>query len=188
MAQSKFMDSLLWVNYQYRISENLHFSDSSQSPLEQEDIISFESLDWYPIDTNYIVWAKVELSPDAEPFEMPTTTERKPVYRQFAWLQFELMDSTIRIPVYENLALRKRPGFADHLFFPFTDLSNAFGSYGGGRYLDLTVPEGDSILIDFNRAYNPYCAYNGRYSCPIPPAANHIPLTIKSGVRYTLKH
>ncbi len=80
------------------------------------------------------------------------------------------------------------PRFKGQLFFPFTDLSSGFGSYGGGRYIDLHIPPSDSILIDFNRSYNPYCAYNGRYSCPIPPRENHINFEITAGVRYTIKH
>ncbi len=182
------MDSLIWVNYQYQHEQNTEFLDSVQSPLEKQDRLDFRSLDWFPLDTNYIVWARVELTPEAKPFEMPTTTDRKPKYRQYGILHFNLFDSTYAIPVYENLRITKMKMYKDHLFFPFSDLSNGFGSYGGGRYLDLKKTEGDSILIDFNRAYNPYCAYNGRYSCPIPPSENHIDSEIKAGVRYTVKH
>lgn len=187
-AQSAFADSLLWENYQYRHNENQEFADSSHSPLTTEDLQNFSSLNWFPIDTNFIVWARLELSPDSEPFELATTTERKPLYRQYGILHFSLGDSIYAIPIYQNLGLIKNPIYQDYLFFPFTDLSNSFGTYGGGRYLDVRIPVGDSILLDFNRAYNPYCAYNERYSCPIPPRENHIDFEIRAGVRYEVSH
>ncbi len=187
-SQSALMDSLIWLNYQYRISENAEFADSSHSPLTEEDRQHFYSLNWFPIDTNFIVWASLELTPEAKPFEMPTTTDRMAKYRQYAFLTFSLSDSIFKIPVYQNLRLLGKKGYEDYLFLPFTDLSNGFGTYGGGRYLDFRMPPGDSLLIDFNRAYNPYCAYNGRYSCPIPPPKNHINFKIKAGVRYEVTH
>lgn len=188
LGQSAEMDSLLWVNYEYRHEQNLEFADSAESPLEEADRLEFSSLDWYPVDTNFMIWARLELTPDTEPFEMPTTTDRKPKYRQFGILHFQLADSIFAIPVYRNMRLKTIPKYQDYLFFPFTDLSNGFGSYGGGRYLDVRIPEGDSLLLDFNRCYNPYCAYNGRYSCPIPPRANQINFEISAGIRYTVKH
>lgn len=187
-AQSAEKDSLLWLNYEYRLAQNLEFADSTETILEEADYLEFSSLDWYPVDTNFMVWARLELTPNTVPFDMPTTTDRKPRYRQYGILRFQLSDSTFALPVYRNLRLKSIPKYQDHLFFPFTDLSNGFGTYGGGRYLDVTIPEGDSILLDFNRCYNPYCAYNGRYSCPIPPAENQINFKISAGVRYTVKH
>jgi hypothetical protein len=114
-------------------------------------------------------------------FKMKTTTDRQPEYRTYGTLTFKLFDSTIRLQVYQNVELIKKPGFEDYLFVPFTDNTSADESYGGGRYLDLRVPLSKSIEVDFNRAYNPYCAYNHKYSCPIPPAENHIPLKMKAG-------
>jgi uncharacterized protein (DUF1684 family) len=187
-AQSGFADSLLWENYQYRLRENQDFADSTESPLNESDRLDFTSLNWFPVDTNFMVWARLERTPETEAFEMPTTTERKPIYRQYGILHFSIGDSSFAVPVYQNLGLIKMPQYKDYLFFPFTDLSNGFGTYGGGRYLDIRIPEGNSLLLDFNRAYNPYCAYNDRYSCPIPPSENHIPFTIRAGVRYEVKH
>ena len=75
------------------------------------------------------------------------------------------------------------PEYIDYLFLPFTDNSNGEESYTGGRYLDLQIPENDKIILDFNQAYNPYCAYSGRYSCPIPPSENHISFPVLAGVK-----
>ncbi len=78
--------------------------------------------------------------------------------------------------------------FENYLFLPFTDLTNGNGTYGGGRYIDLEIPKGDTMVIDFNKSYNPYCAYNGKYSCPIPPKENDLNIAIKAGVKNYSKH
>jgi uncharacterized protein (DUF1684 family) len=116
---------------------------------------------------------------------MPTSTARRPQYRKFGELRFVLQGQPQHLTVYQNLELMKRPGFADYLFVPFTDLSNGRGSYGGGRYLDLRIPPAGTatMLLDFNRAYNPSCAYDHRFSCPIPPAENHLEVAIPAGVK-----
>ncbi len=158
------------------------YANPEESPLLPEDLAEFEGHDYFPIDTNWMITAKVILTPDSVPFEMATTTERRPVYRQFAWLEFEHKDTTLRLAVYQNLRLIEREEYKNYLFLPFGDATNGNASYGGGRYLDLRIPEGDSIYIDFNQCYNPYCAYNGRYSCPRIPLVNLLPITITAGV------
>ncbi|MFC7667025.1 DUF1684 domain-containing protein [Hymenobacter humi] len=102
-----------------------------------------------------------------------------------ASLRFVLQGQPMRLSVYQSADLLKRPGFEDYLFVPFTDLTNGHGSYGGGRYLDLRIPPAGTrvMQLDFNRAYNPSCAYNHGYSCPVPPAENRLPVAIPVGVR-----
>ena len=85
--------------------------------------------------------------------------------------------------IYQNLELISKPEYVDYLFVPFTDLTNGKGSYSGGRYIDTRIPPGKKIVLDFNKAYNPYCAYNGKYSCPIPPEENHLEVEIRAGVK-----
>ena len=95
------------------------------------------------------------------------------------------MDGTeYTLNVYQSQQLSTDPDYADYLFVPFTDATNGESTYPSGRYLDLHIPQGETVLLDFNRAYNPYCAYNARYSCPIPPAENHLEIPIKAGVKY----
>jgi uncharacterized protein len=76
-----------------------------------------------------------------------------------------------------------KPEYKDYLFLPFTDLTNGVQTYQGGRYLDLRIPQGDEIVIDFNQSYNPYCAYSGRYSCPVVPSENHLDMEVLAGVK-----
>ena len=69
------------------------------------------------------------------------------------------------------------------MFLPFSDLTSGNETYGGGRYIDLEIPKGKTITIDFNQAYNPYCAYNPKYSCPIVPAENELLTNVNAGVK-----
>ncbi|MCB0475507.1 MAG: DUF1684 domain-containing protein, partial [Flavobacteriaceae bacterium] len=100
---------------------------------------------------------------------------------------FELNGQSLKLHVYQNQELIKQAEYENHIFIPFTDLSSGNESYGGGRYIDLEIPRGDTLVIDFNKAYNPYCAYNHKYSCPIPPRENSLPVAIHAGVK-AFKH
>ena len=73
--------------------------------------------------------------------------------------------------------------YRDYLFLPFTDKTNGSETYTGGRYIDLSIPEGDTLEINFNKAYNPYCAYNPKYSCPIVPGVNALDTEVRAGVK-----
>lgn len=161
---------------------NKEFKDPKTSPLEPKDLKKFKGLAFFPIDTSFRVVAKFVETPGQIPFQMPTTTNRKPVYEKFGEAHFELAGEKIILNLYQSHDLRETEEYHDYLFLPFTDLTNGNGTYGGGRYIGLRIPEGDSIVIDFNQAYNPYCAYNARYSCPIVPKENDIPLEVKAGV------
>lgn len=162
---------------------NKEFASKEESPLTEEDLASFESLEFYPIDSSFIVTAALTFHEDSEPFAMKTTTDRLPVYKLYATARFEISGKNYELEIYQNEKLVLTPEYEDYLFLPFTDLTNGNGSYGGGRYIDLSLPEGDSIIIDFNQAYNPYCAYNDKYSCPIPPKSNDLNLAVTAGVK-----
>lgn len=177
-TRSSYVKELL----EYQEELNKEFGDKKETPLTDEGLKEFEELDFFPIDHTYHIEAKFIKTENEKPFEMPTTTERKPIYVKYGEAHFTLHDKEIILNVYQNVTLVKRKGFKDHLFLPFRDHTNGFGSYGGGRFMDLVAPEGDLIIIDFNKAYNPYCAYNDRYSCPIPPEENSIGTEIRAGV------
>lgn len=170
---------------QWQNELNEEFADPQESPLEKKDRKKFISLDFFPITPKWRIEAEFEYTPFSKPFTMPTTTERKPVYVQYGIAHFEVDGVTFHFPIYQNLQLKEQEEYKDYLFAPFTDLTTGFSSYGGGRYVDLRIPEnnGKKIIIDFNKSYNPYCAYNGKYSCPIPPAENDLALKIEAGVK-----
>lgn len=160
---------------------NRDFKDPEESPLPPGERKKFKSLDFFEIDTAYQVVAEFERTPFESPFEMPTTTDRKPVYVKYGILYFTLKGQELKLNVYQNLDPKK--GYEDYLFLPFTDLTNGEASYSGGRYVDMRIPNSSKVVLDFNKAYNPYCAYSGKYSCPIVPVENHLDLEIRAGVK-----
>lgn len=184
---SLYSQSIKEDNRKWRTQQNKDFADSLTSPLTHEDRASFDSLPYFSINENYAVLAFLERTPSSKPFKMLTSTDRLADYRQYGIAHFTFNGEKLQIPVYQNLSLLKNPMYKKYLFVPFTDLTNAKETYPGGRYVEAEIPDGDSLLIDFNKAYNPYCAYNDRYSCPIPPKESHLEIRIEAGVLYESK-
>jgi uncharacterized protein (DUF1684 family) len=172
----------------YRAGLNEEFADSARSPLTTEGLAHFEGLEFFPADPDYFIKARFVLNPDPETFEMETTTDRRPVYAKYGEAHFSLNGEDIILEIYQSDRAKQMEEFREYLFLPFKDLTNGEETYGGGRYIDLKIPEGDEIMIDFNKAYNPYCAYNDRYSCPVPPKANHLNIRIPAGVKAYKDH
>lgn len=170
-------------NFQYKL--NTEFSNEEISPLTEEGLKTFKSLNFFEIDKNYRIEATFELTPDAPIFEMQTTTERAPLYKKYGIATFTLNSEEIRLSIYQSLDLMTTTDYNNYLFLPFNDATNGKTTYGGGRFIDLEIPKNNvnTIIIDFNKAYNPYCAYNHKYSCPIPPKENKILLEITAGVK-----
>ena len=164
---------------------NREFADPKESPLTAAERQAFTTLPFYPTRYAYMVQAQLLRDSTSRPFVMETSTAHRPLYRKYGELRFVLNGQPQRLSVYQSVDLLQRPGFEDYLFAPFTDLTNDHGSYGGGRYIDLRIPPAGSneLTLDFNRAYNPSCAYNYGYSCPVPPAENRLAATILAGVR-----
>jgi len=167
---------------------NAEFKDATKSPLKEKDRKTFEGLEFFTFDSTYVITAILKRTPDSNWFDMKTTTSRVSKERVYGIVSFELKGSTYTLNVYQGQDIMKREGFEDYLFLPFIDNTNGDESYGGGRYIDLRIPEDDTIIIDFNKAYNPSCAYNEKYSCPIVPRVNYVPLEIKVGVKAFRKH
>jgi uncharacterized protein (DUF1684 family) len=173
-------------SYQQQLDKE--YADAKESPLTAEDRAVFTGLDFYPVSTDYCVEARFVRTPDEKPFLMPTTSDRRPRYVKFGEVHFTLQGKQCKLDVFQSLDMVKIEKYKDDLFLPFTDLTSGNGSYGGGRYIDLKQPGGDTIVIDFNTAYNPYCAYNPNYSCPIPPPQNDMEVEVKAGVKEFKKH
>lgn len=171
------------TSQEYQEELNASFADSLRSPLSDEDRLHFEGLDFFPIDEKYIVKARFVKLKRQKPFDMPTTTARKPKYIKYGELHFTIDSKEMVLTIYRNIGLYKRKGFRDYLFLPFLDATNGVETYGGGRYLDMKVPKSNEVIIDFNKAYNPYCVYNHEYSCPIVPLENELAVEINAGVK-----
>lgn len=162
---------------------NNEYANREESPLTDEDFKTFKGLDFYPIDSKFIVEAQFKRTPDEKVFKMKTTGARLPEYVKYGVLTFKLDGKKFNLNVYQNIELAKKTGFEDYLFLPFSDLTCGKQSYIGGRYIDMRIPKGDTVTIDFNKAYNPYCAYNHKYSCPIVPLENDLDIEILAGVK-----
>lgn len=172
----------------YQIEQNAKFKDATTSPLTDKDRNDFKGLEFFKFDSIYIVKAALKRTPESEWFNMKTTTERLSKERVFGQLTFEINDESFNLNVYQGEENMQTEGLEDYLFLPFLDDTNGEESYGGGRYIDLRIPESDSITIDFNKAYNPLCVYNEKFSCPIVPRVNYLPIEIKAGVKMYAKH
>lgn len=166
-----------------RDSTNKVFGDPETSILLKEDVDQFEGLPFYEIDDNFRICAKFKKIKKGKEFKMQTSTERLPVYIPYGTLKFKINGKKEKLTVYQNVALTKKEEYKDYLFIPFTDLTNDVETYAGGRYLDIEISDLENPIIDFNLCYNPYCAYNHKYSCPIPPLENHLKMDVKAGIK-----
>ncbi len=167
---------------------NSEYKDASKSPLKAKDLKTFKGLDFFKFDESYVVTATLELTPDTKFSTMKTTTTRLTQKRVFGILTFKIKGKDLKLNVYQDKALMQKEEYKDYLFLPFLDDTNGEQSYGGGRYIDLRIPEGNTMVIDFNTAYNPYCAYNDKFSCPIVPRENYLDMAIEAGVKAFHKH
>ncbi|MFV5699266.1 DUF1684 domain-containing protein [Flavobacterium sp. ZT3R17] len=162
---------------------NTEYADVKTSPLTTEDLAVFKALDFYPANEKFFVIAKFVRTKKEKPFEMKTSTDRKPLYVKYGEVFFTLDGKELKLNVYRNIELSKKASYKDYLFLPFSDLTSGNESYIGGKYIDLRIPKGDTIVIDFNTSYNPYCAYSHKYSCPKVPLENDLNIEIKAGVK-----
>ena len=167
---------------------NEFFKDASISPLKEKDLKNFKGLDFFAFVSSYVVNAALIRTPEEKSFKMKTTTDMLPEYIKYGIVTFDLFGKSYSLNIYKNLEGINKEGYRDYLFLPFLDDTNGFESYGGGRYIDLDVTEEDNLVIDFNSAYNPYCVYDEKYSCPIVPRENYLPLEINAGVKAFLKN
>lgn len=184
-SQISLQDSLKNSALLFQNELDSQYSDSVQSPLTKEDRLKFKGHDFYPVDMKFCVEAKLIKSKNEQTFQMKTTTDRKPMYVKYGEVHFKLNNKKYKLSVYQSMDLLNKPEYRNYLFLPFKDKTSGVETYGGGRFLDLQIPKGDKIIIDFNKAYNPYCAYNHKYSCPVPPPENFLKTDVKAGIRYT---
>ncbi len=162
---------------------NEEFKNPETSPLKKNDLKRFKGLNFFPINNKFQVEAKFIRTENTAPFKMKTSTDRLPTYEKYGEAIFEIDGKEYKLNIYQSHQLRNIEKYRDYLFLPFTDKTNGEETYVGGRYIDLRIPFGDSIIIDFNKAYHPSCAYHHIYSCPIPPQENHIDIPIKAGIK-----
>jgi uncharacterized protein (DUF1684 family) len=176
---------------EYQQKLNASYKDASKSPLKSKDLKQFKGLDFFPVDTAFIVTATLVKTANAPTFEMATTTDRKPLYKEYGTLNFLIKGKACELTIYRSQEDLRDEKYKDYLFLPFTDATSSDESYGGGRYMDVMTTDENAdgtIELNFNNTYNPYCAYNDKYSCPLTPRKNHLDVAIKAGIMVFEKH
>ncbi|MBB1283953.1 DUF1684 domain-containing protein [Flavisolibacter sp. BT320] len=171
-AQDAYMDSLRTFRENY---------------IQKHEVVlgkDRSNMTFYPIGKNYQVVAHFKKAENSQWLSFPTSGKINKVYKVYGTLSFMLNGQTLQLHVYQSQDLLKREEYRNYLFLPFTDATNADETYEGGRYMDLTTADiqNNTVLLDFNKAYNPYCAYvSGKYNCPIPPKENALPIALQAG-------
>jgi uncharacterized protein (DUF1684 family) len=166
--------------HQYRKEYLQSFLEEDRSPLEKSDL---KNLTFFQADSNFAITADYQLLTDQEAMDFPTSSGKKKSYRKYARLEFVIQGKTLTLFVYQSITLKEKDEYRDYLFLPFTDLTSGEQSYGGGRYIDLIIQDfkDGKVLVDFNKAYNPWCAYSDGFNCPIPPRENDLEVAITAG-------
>jgi uncharacterized protein len=140
---------------------------------------------FFTADEKYKVKCNFEKSTDTAAVIMKTSGTKIPQkdFVRYGKLSFTINDTLLTLTVYRSKALQNNPQYGRYLFIPFTDVTSGIETYGSGRYIDIftTDIKNSLVEIDFNKAYNPYCAYSKDYNCPIPPRENYLPVVIKAG-------
>ncbi len=169
---------------EFRDGREKEFRDKKESPLKEEDFVGFKGLNYFPVDNNFRVTASFTRTPSEKLFQMPTSSGTAKKFVKFGILKFKIQGTALTLSVYQMdpAILAKFPEYADLLFIPFKDLTNRTETYGGGRYTGIRMPKGNSVILDFNLAYNPHCAYGGdKWNCPIPPRENSLNIAVTAG-------
>ena len=145
-------------------------------------------LHFFPPDSNYKVAATFEKINDKTGFEMQTSNKSVQQYYRYGKISFAIKNIHLTLTVYQSKNLLLTDEFKNYLFIPFTDATNGIDTYEGGRYIDISITDivNNKVIIDFNKAYNPYCCYTKGYNCPIPPKENELTIAINAGeMKYT---
>ncbi len=175
-------DPFLRREHAKRYTRDSLFKLHEQSPIHPNDRKNFLSLDYFKPKQEYVVTASyTEISP-AQSVYIQDTEGMEQEYFRVAKVSFELTGKPVTLSVFQNAAFINHPEKKDVLFLPFFDQTNGKETYPGGRYLDVLYKSGmQQVELNFNDAYNPYCAYSHDYKCPVPPAENKIPFRVEAG-------
>ncbi len=168
-----------------RIEKNELFKNGEDSPLTFNQKLTFDSLNYFPIKKEFLVKATFETNPTKETIRIGYSDGSEKLYIKYGFASFILMGQPQQLTILKPTFFEGE----EYLFLAFYDETSTVETYGGGRYIDLDPNPGNTIEIDFNKAYNPYCAYNGEYRCPIPPKENQITVAVTAGEKiFDLNH
>jgi uncharacterized protein (DUF1684 family) len=192
LKPGKFILFFIIANFLFQntIAQNNAWEDSilsyQENYINTHEVVTGNDrnyIHFYNIDDSYKVVASFKKIADAKGFEMNTSSGRKKKYFTYGLLTFKLHDTLLHLFVYQSEYLMQQEKYKDYLFVPFGDATSGFESYGGGRYLEFSISDikKNKVILDFNKAYNPYCAYATGYNCPLPPKENLLNVSIRAG-------
>lgn len=182
-SQQGYTDSI----QQLRDEHVAELLEPANGILNETEVAKIRSLAYFPVDASKKIKA-VFVEKKGKKFQLPTSSGSTKTYLQYGFIEFKWQETNVRLNVYQDVNLAKKTGYEDYLIIPFKDATSGNETYGGGRYIDFRIPKTREVLIDFNLAYNPYCAYSHRYSCPIPPVENQLTISIDAGEKTPEEH
>jgi hypothetical protein len=166
----------------FRNGRDKEFKDKKESPLTEEDFSLFKGIDNFENNKKFRVKAKFTLAQNQKSFQILTSSGKSKSAVKVGIVSFKINKIAYKLNVYQIGKVTEDDEYKDLLFIPFKDLSNGKETYNGGRYIDIWRPKTDTVILDFNLAYNPSCAYGSdRYNCPIPPKENFLKIKILAG-------
>ncbi|HMD89368.1 MAG TPA: DUF1684 domain-containing protein [Anaerolineaceae bacterium] len=157
---------------EFRVEKDTFFANEPQSPLTPEQKHEFHGLNYFPENPQLRLKVNVEKFPGKEKIQMQTSTGDIQTYTRYGLIKFTMEGKEVELTIYSD-----RNGY----FLPFVDSLAGKDTYPAGRYLEPEALPNGQFLVDFNMAYNPYCAYNEMWSCPLTPFENHLNVPIKAG-------
>jgi hypothetical protein len=161
---------------------------SHESPIPHEERGAFRGLAYFPVDEKYRVTARKVRDPAARRVVLATSAGVPREMVQYATLEFQLEGAKVKLWAFKAVPQRGHSHHDRMLFIPFCDATSGKESYGAARYLDVEEAEGDEQPLDFNLAYNPYCAYDAEhFVCPFPPRENHLAVAVRAGEKDYVK-
>ncbi len=169
-AQNDYKKKVL----EFRRQKDQFFKSHPQSPLTPEQKAKFKGLPYFPINEKFRVKAQLKKDETHRIEFIQTNTGETREYVVVGRLHFSIDDQPCELTLYQSID-------RSHYFLPFKDATNGKETYGAGRYLEVERLNENEFLLDFNYAYNPYCAYNENWVCPLVPFENHLPCRIEAG-------
>ena len=171
-----YADSIATYREQY-------IKDLLAEPRKPVQASQIKYISFFKPDVNYRVWATFTPKPGSSPFLVNTHSGKQKPFKEYGVLSFTVNNMPLELHVYQSVSMINDPSHKDDLFVPFNDETNYETTYAGGRYIDMKVSDiqDNRVLLDFNKCYNPYCAYTDGFSCPIPPTENRLHVQISAG-------
>lgn len=162
-----------------------YYNNEATTPLKADDKATFKGIHFFPLDEAYITTAQFIPAAGGDIIDFPTSAKKVKQFKEYGTINFEIKGQSGTLTLYQMHGLED-PQADGTIFLPFKDATSGTSSYGAGRYIDLSPKDiiDGKIVIDFNKAYNPYCAYSIHYNCPLTPANNILSFPIEAGVKY----